>query len=151
MTSARAEVPSVPAWVALALADIGVVEFPGLDSNPAIEEMHGFTAAGKAGDEVPWCSSALCKWFELAGIKSTRSKTAASWAKWGYAVTPRIGAVVVFGKRDADAGGSGHCGIILGVHGPELAVISGNCANSVKIKYYRKADVVAIRWPSQLT
>lgn len=138
----------VPLWVRVALAEIGVVE----DTRPGkslarIEDYHAVTYAGRAPDDVSWCSSYLCYAFETAGIKSTKSKTAASWATWGVAVTPRQFAVCVFGKKDKDAGGSGHVGICLGISGTELYLLGGNQTNKVSIATRKTADVVAWRWP----
>lgn len=142
-------VPPVPAWVALGLAEIGVVE----DTRPArshqrIEQYHAVTRGGRADDAVPWCSSFVAFVFEQAGIVSTRSKMAASWSTWGEAVAPRLGAVAVFGKTDLDAGGTGHVGIALGVSSGEVYVLGGNQRNRVSVATRRVRDVVAWRWPA---
>lgn len=141
-------VPDVPAWVRFGLAEIGVLEDtrPGR-SHKRIEDYHAVTYAGAAPDDVPWCSSWTAYVFESAGIRSTRSKTAASWATWGVAVTPRAYAVAVFGKTDQDAGGSGHVGICLGISGKELYLLGGNQNNRVSIATRRTIDVVAWRMP----
>lgn len=138
----------VPAWVRIGLAEIGVVEDirPG-KSLPRIEDYHAVTYAGRTNDDVPWCSSFCCFLFESAGIRSTKSKTAASWANWGYTVPPRQFAVCVFGKVDRDAGGSGHVGICLGISGKELYLLGGNQNQRVSIATRKLADVKTWRWP----
>jgi uncharacterized protein (TIGR02594 family) len=140
---------SVPRWVAVALREIGVVEDvrPG-KSHPRIEAYHAVTRGGASPDDVPWCSSLVCWTMEQAGIPSTRSKAAASWATWGEAVMPRLGAVVLFGKSDPDAKGTGHVGIALGVSGGEVYVLGGNQKNRVSVATRKVRDAVAWRWPT---
>lgn len=140
----------VPRWVSIALGEIGIVEDvrPG-KSHPRIEEYHTYTRGGIALDDVPWCSSFCCFCMENSGITSTKSKTAATWATWGYACLPRAFAVVVFPKTDKDAGGSGHVAIALGVSGREVYVVGGNQANKVSIAVREKKHAVW-RWPYAL-
>lgn len=147
----------IPRWLPIALGEIGIVEDvrPGR-STARIEQYHAATAAGVAPDDVAWCASYVGWCLEQAGIRSTRSKTAASYATWGVpCVAPglrgphfAIGSVVVFGKRDADAVGSGHVGFCMGRSGAELYLLGGNQQNRVSIATRKVADVVAVRWPS---
>jgi uncharacterized protein (TIGR02594 family) len=141
--------PGVPPWVAIALREIGVVEDvrPG-KSHSRIEAYHALTRGGASSDEVPWCSSFTCWTMEQAGIASTRSKAASSWRAWGEAVTPRLGAVVLFSKSDTDAKGTGHVGIALGVSGGEVYVLGGNQKNRVSVATRKVRDAVAWRWPA---
>lgn len=139
----------VPRWVSLGLNEIGIVE----DTRPnkstkRIEEYHAVTRAGSSPDDVPWCSSYCCWVFEACGIVSPKSKAASSWLKWGYAVPPRMGAVVVFGKTDPDAKGTGHVGIALGISGRDVYVLGGNQQNKVSIVTRDVRSVVAWRWPT---
>lgn len=136
-----------PIWLEIARKDIGLREVPGPMSNPRIEAMHGYTKAGPAKDDVAWCSSALCSWFEKAGIRSTRSKAAASWATWGQWSPLQPGAVVLFGKSDPDAKGTGHVALCVGVEGDQVLVLGGNQNNGVNIAKRPLSRVVAVRWP----
>lgn len=138
----------VPIWVRIGLAEIGVVEDvrPGR-STARIEDYHAVTFAGRSPDDVSWCSSFVAFVFESSGIRSTKSKTAASWATWGFEVPPRQFAVVFFDKKDPDAGGSGHVGICLGISKNELYLLGGNQSNRVSIATRKLADVKTWRWP----
>lgn len=152
----------IPAWIPVALGEIGVLEDirPGL-STARIEDYHAVTGAGRAPDDVPWCASFVSWCLEQCGIRSTRSKTARSYAAWGVACVrsskvapprPRwtIGAVTVFGPRDADAGGTGHVAFLLGASGPDVWVLGGNQGNRVSIAQRKAADVIAVRWPESV-
>lgn len=141
--------PSVPPWVAIALHEIGVIEDVRPNrSTSRIEAYHAVTRGGASPDDVPWCSSLVCWTMEEAGIASTRSKAAASWLTWGEGIPPRLGAIVVFGKGDRDAKGTGHVGIALGVSGGEVYVLGGNQKNRVSVATRKVRDAVAWRWPS---
>lgn len=152
----------IPPWIPVALGELGVLEDirPGR-STARIEEYHAVTGAGVAPDDVPWCASFACWSLEQCGIKSTRSKTARAFATWGAPcvrtskVAPTrwrwtVGAVVVFGPRDADAGGSGHVGFLLGASGPDVWILGGNQQNRVSIAQRKAADVLAVRWPESV-
>jgi len=142
----------VPRWIPIALGELGVVEDtrPG-QSNGRIEEYHAMTRAGRAHDDVAWCASFVSWVLEQSGIRSTRNKAAASYLSWGEECrdyTPPFGAVLVFGKRDKDAKGSGHVGFCLGVSGPTVFLLGGNQGDRVSIAPRMLADVVAMRWPA---
>lgn len=136
----------VPRWVPIALGEIGVVE----GRTPSrIGEYHAVTRGGIAPDAVAWCSSFLCWVFEAAGVQSTRSKAAVSWLGWGEPCpVAEFGSVLVFGKADRDAAGTGHVGLCLGVSWTNVYVLGGNQANAVTIAMRRLPDVKAARRPS---
>jgi len=143
-------IPPVPLYVAAALAELGVVE----DARPfksaaRIEEYHAATVAGRALDDVPWCSSFLCFCFERAGILSTRSKAASSWLRWGTSCLPKPFAVCCFPKSDPDAGGTGHVALSLGLSGSTVYVIGGNQSNRVSIMPRLARDVISWRAPDE--
>lgn len=140
---------AVPQWIRVALGEIGVIEDvrPG-KSNPRVSQYHAITRAGAATDDVPWCASFVGFCLEMAGVTSTKSKAAASYATWGEACdSPYFGSVIVFGKSDPDAKGTGHVGFCLGVSGPDVYVLGGNQNNRVSIATRKKSAIVATRWP----
>jgi uncharacterized protein (TIGR02594 family) len=145
----------IPPWVAIALGEIGVVEDTRKGkSTRRIEEYHAVTRAGTAVDDVPWCASYVSWALEQAGVPSTRSKSASSYASWGApCVGPdgkalfAVGSVLVFGKADIDAKGTGHVAFCLGAGGGLVYALGGNQGNAVSIAPRKAASVVAVRWP----
>lgn len=139
----------VPPWIAVALAEVGVLEDTRAGkSTTRIEQYHAVTKAGRAVDDVPWCASFVSFCLEQCGILSTRSKTATSYASYGIATLPsRQFAILGFGKADKDAGGSGHVGFSLGAWSGEVYLLGGNQKNGVNIATRRVRDVAWARWP----
>jgi uncharacterized protein (TIGR02594 family) len=150
MVQTSSSVPRVtfPVWLEIAFLELGVREDtrPG-KSNPRIEEFHAATAGGRANQSVPWCSSWMCWVMERAGFSSTKSKAAASWSTWGDSCGLLLGSVVIFGKSDPDAAGTGHVAILLGTLRDECFVIGANQRNAVSIATKKLSTVVATRWP----
>lgn len=134
-------------WIDVARKEIGTREVAGERDNPRIVQYHAVTRAGSAPDEVPWCSSFVCWCFEQVGIRSTRSKSASSWRTWGQPCGFEPGAVVVFGKNDPDAKGTGHVAFLMGIDGDDVLVLGGNQGNRVCMAWRKKDAVVACRAP----
>jgi len=139
----------VPPWIAVALAEVGVLEDTRAGkSTTRIEQYHAVTRGGRAVDDVPWCAAFVCFCLEQCGILSTRSKTAATFASYGIATLPtRQFAIVGFGKVDKDAGGSGHVAFSLGASAGELYILGGNQRNRVSVATRLVKDVAWARWP----
>ncbi len=139
----------VPPWMPVAFGEVGVLE----DTRPGksaarISEYHSVTRAGVSTDDVPWCASFVSWCLECAGVPSTRSKTAASYGSWGEpCFNPVFGCVVLFGRGDRDAVGSGHVAFNVGVSGMEIYVLGGNQNNRVSIRTRRLDHVLAYRMP----
>jgi len=138
-----------PAWLVLARAELGMREKPGLEDNPRILEYFAATRYHAPHDEVPWCAAFVCFCLESAKARSPRSCRAADFANWGKQSELVDGAVVVFGKADPDAGGSGHVAFCVGLEGDWVFVLGGNQSNAVTVAKRPKSRVVAVRWPVQ--
>jgi uncharacterized protein (TIGR02594 family) len=137
-----------PRWLEWLLNEVNQAEIPGIKDNPRIRYYHSFTAAGEAPDEVAWCSSTQCAAFETAGIRSTRSKAAASWKTWGIGLQQlRLGAVLYFGKADLDAKGTGHVAQAAGWNGKWVLALGGNQSNRVSVAPRLRSTIEAVRWP----
>jgi uncharacterized protein (TIGR02594 family) len=138
-----------PSWLVRARRELGVHEIVGATHNPRVLQYHQATRLKAATDEVAWCAAFVCWCLEGEGVVSTRSAAAASYATYGRASLLNPGAIIVFGKHDPDAKGSGHVGFVNApAVGDWVEVISGNCNNAVRLKQYRWADAVAVRWPT---
>ena len=138
-----------PSWLARALREVGVREIIGAHHNPRVLQYHQATRLKALNDETAWCASFVCWCLENEGVNSTRSAAAASFIKWGVECPAQPGAVIVFGKHDPDAKGSGHVGFIANMmSGGKVEVVSGNCNNAVRMKVYDLSTAVAVRWPT---
>ena len=128
-----------------ALGEIGVSEFPGRASNERIELYHSYTNSGKDSEEIPWCSSFVCYCVEMAGFKSTRSKTARSWMKWGERVSkPEEGDIAVF-LRGKKKGWQGHVAFYVKTEGEYIVILGGNQANAVSLTRKHKKYLLGFR------
>lgn len=144
--------PSPYPWLDIARKELGVREIVGGKHNPRVLEYHAATRLGAKTDEVPWCASFVGWCLQQAGLESTRSAAAKSYATYGSSTFLMPGAIIVFGPHDPDAVGTGHVGFVNAMaQGAYVEVISGNCNNAVRLKKYRWADAVAVRWPTPPT
>jgi uncharacterized protein (TIGR02594 family) len=137
-----------PAWLQLARREIGVKERSGAADNSRVLEYHASTRLHATRDSVPWCSSFVCWCLERAGITSTRSAAAASYRTFGWRCKLKPGAIVVFGKADPDAKGTGHVAFYVGDDGPDhVLVLGGNQRDQVCIARRPRSSIVSVRWP----
>jgi uncharacterized protein (TIGR02594 family) len=137
-----------PKWMEIARAELErkVVEIPGKESNPRIEEYQKVVAM-QQDDEVPWCS-AFANWcMKEAGQAGSGSGAARSWLHWGEKLdAPKPGAVVVF-WRDKPDGGKGHVAFYVDETPDKINVLGGNQGNRVRIAPYERVRVLGYRWP----
>ncbi len=134
-------------WLQAARRELGIKEVRGTMNNPRIVWYHSFSKLRAKNDEVPWCASFVNAMLETSGIRTPRSAAASSFASWGKECPLQDGAVVVFGKADPDAGGTGHVAFCVGVEGDNVLVLGGNQNNAVTIAKRPKSRIVAVRWP----
>lgn len=146
--SARYLLPEVtlPApWLEVAVKEIGVKEYPGIDNNhPRIQAylatVNGLSAIDKSTDETSWCSCFLNWCVEQAQISGTDSAWAKSWANWRKAVVTadaKTGDIAVFDRSSASSNG-GHVTIFIEVNPAtgEALVLGGNQSDSVRYSWY---------------
>lgn len=136
-----------PPWLQIARREIGVKERWGVADNSRILQYHAATRTHATRDSVPWCASYVCWCLEGAGITSTRSAAAASYRTWGQQCELKDGAIVVFGKADPDAAGTGHVAFCVGVEGDDVLVLGGNQNNAVNVAKRPRDRIVTVRWP----
>jgi uncharacterized protein (TIGR02594 family) len=138
-------------WLALARADLGVREVPGVANNPLL--MRRFSAITKAlgiaynADSVPWCGAIMAWWMTQCGIKPPAiAVRAKAWAEFGVPLTAAQlapGAVLVFGRE-----GGGHVGLYVGEDASHYHVLGGNQGDAISIMRIMKGRCVARRWPA---
>lgn len=133
-------------WLYNAYGEIGVHETPGTAATARIVEYHDVTTLRATSDEVPWCASFVGWCLEKAGIRSTKSAAARSYASWGYDLkTPREGAVVVLSRGPDPT--KGHVGFWIGETDDRVCLLGGNQRDQVCEELYPKSQIVALRWP----
>lgn len=130
---------------------LGVEEWPGAKSNPAVEVF--FARAGHPGvtDDVPWCAAFVGAVLAECGLHNSGSLMARSYLSWGQKVSPQDAgagdvAVIARGKKPA-----GHVFIVTDVRDGEVSGIGGNQDNKVtpikvavgEVLGFRRADVAA--------
>lgn len=140
-----------PSWMQTALGELGQHEIAGPETNKRIIEYHMTTSLKATSDEVAWCS-AFTNWVMAQhGIVGTNSAAAISWEKWGGAIEPRLGCIVVMRRNDPSNPLARHVGFLWWDAGKEMVILGGNQNNTVSLQAFNINRVVAYRWPSVYT
>jgi len=138
-----------PAWLKVALGELGVKETYGPASTPRVQQYMSHTGLGKdASDDLAWCScfANFCMDVGLGGKAGTGSAAARSWLTWGEElVTPRRGCVAVF-TRPGGAAWQGHVGFWMATEGGTVLVCGGNQGNAVCVSPYSRSRLLGYRW-----
>jgi uncharacterized protein (TIGR02594 family) len=139
-----------PRWLAPAWEDLGVAETPGPQHTERV--LAYYAAVGHAqiaDDETAWCAAFLGACLERAGIASTRSLLARSYAEWGEpAPSPRIGAIAVLSRGSDPA--LGHVGFVVGSTESDVILLGGNQSDAVTVEVFPRARLLALRWPASV-
>lgn len=88
------------------------------------------------GRRGPWCGFAMSAFAREAGLPAIRSGRAIDWRKYGRASGARVGAIAVFPH---------HVGVVTGVVGNKVQIVSGNHGGRVGLGLYSLSRVVAFR------
>lgn len=135
-----------PSWVKFGRSDIGQREIVGPKHNPWIAK--GWARLGWGGyndDETPWCGFAVADWLNRAGLPYPKTfPSAASYATYGDAVKPMLGAIGVKKRK-----GGNHVFIIVGItpDGRYYKALGGNQGNMVSIVDIPVEEVNFVRYP----
>lgn len=145
----KQEQPGDPPWLAIALGEVGVKEWPGIVSaNPRIVGYLQSTTlppAMAANDQTDWCSAFVNWCVEQAGIEGTDSAAARSWFTWGRAITaPVRGCIAVFERPEGGAQ-AGHVGFYMGETTTKVKVLGGNQTDEVNIGTQLKDRLLGYR------
>lgn len=143
-------------WMAVAEAEKWVMEHTAKGTRRIIE--YHATTCGSHSDQVAWCASFVNWCLKRVHLRGTNSAAAASWAKWGTALSaPRFGCIVQLHnpshvKHDPRTGSSSgnHVGFFVSKTLTHVTLLGGNQGNRVKLSSFRISEyhIAAMRWPS---
>ncbi|WP_119681784.1 NlpC/P60 family protein [Indioceanicola profundi] len=136
-------------WYEEALRLVGLMEDPSPASNPRLLHMALELNIDYTDDDVPWCGlfTAHCIGTTLPEEQLPPIPLRArNWERFGEAITPVRGAILVF-WRDSIASGKGHVGFYHGESTTHFYVLGGNQSNGVNIAKLNKGRFLAARWP----
>lgn len=131
----------------LAVADVGIREFPGARHNPQI--LAYFKDAGFPeidDDETAWCAAAMGAWLKRAGYKPSGKLTARSYLDWGDPVElsdVREGDILILPRGNSSW--QGHVTFIARDVGAFFECVGGNQQNAVTRQRYPKNKILGIR------
>lgn len=124
---------------------MGVAEWPGAKSNPAVEVF--FARAGHPGlkDDVPWCAAFVGAVLAECGLVPSGSLMARSYLTWGRKIAPQDalpGDVVVLSRGTPPAG---HVGFFVAFDGARVILRGGNQGDAVSDAGFPAASILGIR------
>lgn len=136
-----------PAILDAAGAYLGLEEWPGAASNPAVEQM--FSRVGHDGydDSTPWCAAFVGAVLAQLGLPHTGKLNARSYQDYGSSVSiqnAQPGDIVVF-WRGSPSSWQGHVAFLVKFEGNKVIVRGGNQGNRVSDAPYPIDRIVAIR------
>ena len=144
------DIPVTIPWIDTAYRLIGTQEKPGMGSNEAIlgwaEDLE---ITSYNDDDIPWCGlfMAHCMGSQLPEeVLPNNPLGARNWKKFGYEVSPRFGAVMVF-WRGSPGGWKGHVGFYWAEDDKAYHILGGNQSNSVSVTRISKDRLITARWP----
>lgn len=137
---------TLPRWLGVARAQIGLAEIPGPKHNKTILNWLTRLRAWWSNDETPWCGVFVAYCMQEVGLPFPKYyMRAKDWAPWGVGISAQRlapGAVLVFERK-----GGGHVGFYVGEDATHYYVLGGNQSNAVNISKIAKSRLVASRWP----
>lgn len=142
------KVSGLPATIREARREFGVIETPGIKSNPLIMGWAKETGLDRtySDDSVPWCGLFAAVVAKRATWPVVASPLwARNWQHFGRAVKTEdaaLGDVLVF-VRD----GGGHVGFYVGEDATAFHVLGGNQSDAVTITRILKSRCIAVRRP----
>lgn len=147
----KAEANGSIQWMKLAIAEYGVVEIDGPDSNKRIMDYARETnQKNYDGDHVPWNALFLHWVLMKAGFENFPSPTLAgrNWLKWGTRLEqPEFGAIAIFRTKNPSSLTSS-VGFITSFDDDEISILGGNVRNAVEIMTIPKERLLGIIKPS---
>ncbi|WAG12396.1 TIGR02594 family protein [Aeromonas dhakensis] len=142
-------VSTVLPWLEEAKNLTGTKEILGTKSNPVIIDWSKDLDISYAGDDVPWCGLFLAHCIGSTLPQEVLPKNPLSARQWrhiGMAITPCIGAIMVF-WRESKQGVKGHVGLYVGEDDSAYQILGGNQSDSVCLMWIDKNRLIEARWP----
>lgn len=143
-------IPSTIPWLEAAFSLIGTQEQPGIGSNEAILGWaENLELTSYNDDDIPWCGLfvAHCVGSQMPEETLPNNPLGArKWDGFGYEVSPRLGAVMVF-WRGSPEGWKGHVGLYWAEDDSAYHILGGNQSNSVNVTRVAKDRLISARWP----
>lgn len=140
-----------PPWLKAALAELGQREVPGKGSNQRIldyRQMAGLSGIKGDDSDVPWCAIFINAMLAQAGVKTSGSAMARSFAKHPHferLAAPMVGCIVVISSSRGPA--SGHVFFYAGETATHIWGCGGNQNDGVTIDDFSKDKLVGYFWP----
>jgi uncharacterized protein (TIGR02594 family) len=138
--------PSIPLWLAVSLANIGLKEGAGAKDNKELIADIKTVASDYQHDSTPWCAGWVSFCLSKAGEKPSQQPLwALSYSTgWGIKLAgPAVGAIAVKTRN-----GGGHVTFVAGrTSGGALACCGGNQNDEVNVSPYREDVFVGFYWP----
>lgn len=142
--------PEMPAWLALAAGEVGVVEGIGKNNNPKV--IAYFRDAGFAGikeDSVAWCAALVGAMLKRASIAPSNSLAARSYESWGVGLkSPILGCIAT--KKRGGSSWQGHVGFVVGANDSQIFLLGGNQGDKVSIAAFKRSEFTSYRWPKNV-
>lgn len=138
-----------PAILETARRYLGLKEWPGADSNPAIERMWERSGMARQKDDVPWCATFGNAVLAEVGLPGTGKPNARSFLKYGTWIPfedARPGDLVILWRGTRD-GWQGHFGFLTHIDfkAELVTLVSGNHKNAVTEAAFPFEKVLGIR------
>lgn len=136
-------------WMAEAERLKGTKEVPGKGNNPVIMEWAENIDQWYPGDDVAWCGLFVAHCMAIGAPLDPQDFNrlgAREWLKYGRAVTPQVGAILVF-WRGSKSGWQGHVGFYVGEDDTAYHVLGGNQSDSVNVARVAKDRLLGARFP----
>jgi uncharacterized protein (TIGR02594 family) len=136
-------------WFEEAKHLMGTKELAGKKDNGVILDWAADLDLHYPSDEIPWCGLFVghCVGSTLPQETLPGNPLGArQWQAFGDAVTPRLGAIMVF-WRETKTSFKGHVGFYAGEDDKAFQILGGNQSDSVCLSWLAKDRLLGARWP----
>jgi len=141
-----------PAWLKIAVKELGQARGAGNENNPRILEYLRATHLPEemtSTDKTPWCGAFISWVYQQAAIAAPKTGTVASFQSWGRRIDQAaLGALVLINWSPTEQVRSPHhAGFVLMDLGDTVLIVAGNTLNAVRVQAVDKRYVVEYPLP----